>query len=175
MYIKSFRVRNYKSFEDSGHHTLTPGFNVILGQNNSGKTALIEALNHFPHGAKPHNNSNFRRTSPREKRSFLNIEFEASPDELHNALIAANGCWFPIPRAVANASKAPEFVKNYLSKDRNVNVNIDDQQNRTAQYPSNQMFQRNDDNSRYAVHIKRDISFQDIETGDISGSGDDNF
>ena len=39
MRIKSFRVRNYKSFEDSGVHGLFTGFNVIVGQNNSGKTA----------------------------------------------------------------------------------------------------------------------------------------
>jgi len=44
MFISQFRVENYKSFRDSGVHVLEPGFNVIIGQNNSGKTAVLEGL-----------------------------------------------------------------------------------------------------------------------------------
>lgn len=44
MYITRFRVGNYKSFVDSSDLDLGPGFNVICGQNNAGKTSLIEAL-----------------------------------------------------------------------------------------------------------------------------------
>lgn len=44
MRIESFRVVNYKSFVDSGEIRLEPGFNVIVGRNNVGKTALAEAL-----------------------------------------------------------------------------------------------------------------------------------
>jgi hypothetical protein len=44
--IVKFSVKNYKSFSDSdaGAGSLTPGINVIVGQNNAGKTALLEAL-----------------------------------------------------------------------------------------------------------------------------------
>jgi AAA15 family ATPase/GTPase len=42
--LESFRVVNYKSFADSGEIRLEPGFNVIVGRNNVGKTALAEAL-----------------------------------------------------------------------------------------------------------------------------------
>lgn len=53
MYISSFRIENFKSFLDTGTVNLTPGFNVIVGQNNVGKTALIQALSrtggHVPH------------------------------------------------------------------------------------------------------------------------------
>jgi hypothetical protein len=44
--IVSFSVRNYKSFPDSEDSagTLSPGINVVVGQNNAGKTALLEAL-----------------------------------------------------------------------------------------------------------------------------------
>jgi hypothetical protein len=48
MWIKRGRVRSYKSFLDSNDIELRPGFNVIVGQNNAGKTALAEALSvHF--------------------------------------------------------------------------------------------------------------------------------
>ena len=44
MYISKFQLFNYKSFLDSGLLEFTPGINIIVGQNNSGKTALLEAL-----------------------------------------------------------------------------------------------------------------------------------
>jgi AAA15 family ATPase/GTPase len=48
MYIAKFQVQNYKSFLSSQEVNLTSGFNVVVGQNNAGKTALVEALSlHF--------------------------------------------------------------------------------------------------------------------------------
>ncbi len=44
MYITKFQIIDYKSFLRSQELHLTPGFNVIVGQNNVGKTALVEAL-----------------------------------------------------------------------------------------------------------------------------------
>ncbi|MBE9126567.1 MULTISPECIES: AAA family ATPase [unclassified Coleofasciculus] len=44
MYISKFQLFNYKSFRDSDLLEFTPGINIIVGANNSGKTALLEAL-----------------------------------------------------------------------------------------------------------------------------------
>jgi hypothetical protein len=44
VHLTSFRVINSKSFRDSGEVRLGPGFNVVVGANNAGKTALAEAL-----------------------------------------------------------------------------------------------------------------------------------
>lgn len=44
MHISSFEAINYKSFLSSGQMKLEPGFNVVVGQNNVGKTALAETL-----------------------------------------------------------------------------------------------------------------------------------
>jgi ABC-type cobalamin/Fe3+-siderophores transport system ATPase subunit len=44
MYISQFTVTNYKSFDKSASLKLGPGFNIIVGANNTGKTALLEAL-----------------------------------------------------------------------------------------------------------------------------------
>lgn len=44
MYISHFQLLNYKSFQDSGVLEFQPGINIIVGANNSGKTALLEAL-----------------------------------------------------------------------------------------------------------------------------------
>ena len=44
MHISRFQLLNYKSFRDSGVLEFQPGINIIVGANNSGKTALLEAL-----------------------------------------------------------------------------------------------------------------------------------
>jgi predicted ATPase len=44
MYISRFQLFNYKSFRDSGALEFKPGINIIVGANNAGKTALLEAL-----------------------------------------------------------------------------------------------------------------------------------
>lgn len=44
MYISRFRLGNYKSFREPAALEFTQGFNIVAGQNNSGKTALLEAL-----------------------------------------------------------------------------------------------------------------------------------
>lgn len=44
MYLSKFQLFNYKSFFNSGLLEFTPGINIIIGQNNVGKTALLEAL-----------------------------------------------------------------------------------------------------------------------------------
>jgi RHS repeat-associated protein len=44
MYISKFQVSNFKSYRDSIDVEFKPGFNIITGQNNAGKTALLEAL-----------------------------------------------------------------------------------------------------------------------------------
>ena len=53
MHISKFQVFNYKSYNDSTEIELKSGFNIITGQNNAGKTALLDALTlNFP--ARPH-------------------------------------------------------------------------------------------------------------------------
>ncbi len=44
MKFKSLQIKNFKGFQDSGTVEVGPRFNVIVGQNNAGKTALLEAF-----------------------------------------------------------------------------------------------------------------------------------
>lgn len=44
MYITKIIIENYKSFWESGEINFKKGINLIVGKNNSGKTALLEAL-----------------------------------------------------------------------------------------------------------------------------------
>jgi predicted ATPase len=95
MYISKFQVSNFKSYRDSIEVEFKPGFNIITGQNNAGKTALLEALTlRFepkPHrsvrtvpvpGAQPHNKSTVREI------------FELSGKELLHSLQSMGGTYF---------------------------------------------------------------------------------
>jgi AAA15 family ATPase/GTPase len=48
------RVKNYKSHRDSGEIAFGDRYTVIVGQNSSGKTAFLEALNPNTFKALPH-------------------------------------------------------------------------------------------------------------------------
>lgn len=53
MHVSALQVKNYKCFLDSGEVPLFGGMNVIVGRNDAGKSALIEALS-LQGGRKPH-------------------------------------------------------------------------------------------------------------------------
>jgi hypothetical protein len=44
MYISSIQIKNYKGYRDSARLDLNTGINIIVGKNNAGKMALLEAL-----------------------------------------------------------------------------------------------------------------------------------
>ena len=44
MYMSSIQLRNHASFADSGKIDLAPGFNLFVGPNNAGKSALLKAM-----------------------------------------------------------------------------------------------------------------------------------
>ena len=88
MRIESFRVVNYKSFADSGEIHLEPGFNVIVGRNNVGKTALAEAMSlHFP--SKPHRSLNTIPTpgTAIDQNSRTEVSIVSEANELLDFLI----------------------------------------------------------------------------------------
>jgi hypothetical protein len=93
--IKSIRIRNYKSYDDS-HIDFATMFNVIVGQNNSGKTALLEALdlsNFVSHAHKRMENGKPARQNP---ASQVDVEVVISGDELREIYLAKGG-HFNIP------------------------------------------------------------------------------
>ncbi len=68
MFIKKLQVFNYKSYLDSGLMEFSPGINIIVGRNNSGKTSLLEVLT-LNFGNHPHRSLN---TLPNKLYSIQN-------------------------------------------------------------------------------------------------------
>ena len=83
MHIAILQVNNYKSFSSSEEICFKPGFNVVVGQNNVGKTALVEALS-LKFGNKPHRSLETAPTplTPPEPSSQVGIKFELTEASL---------------------------------------------------------------------------------------------
>lgn len=54
MKIKSIKIKNYKCYEETQSILLSEDWNIIVGKNNSGKTAIIETLSGSRFQNKPH-------------------------------------------------------------------------------------------------------------------------
>lgn len=88
MRFKSVTVRNYKSIREFTDVEFGPGFNVIVGPNNVGKTAFVEAISlifeDHPHRSihsRPHLHAQM------DTASIVNITFEIDVDEMRELFI----------------------------------------------------------------------------------------
>ncbi len=89
MYISRFQLGNYKSFYEPPPLVFVRGFNIISGQNNSGKTALLETLglNFVGHPHRSTKTVPARDTIPNQI-SWADISFTVSPRELKELMLA---------------------------------------------------------------------------------------
>ena len=99
MQISTFQLVNYKSYRDSSELQFSTGFNVLVGQNNAGKSTLLEALGlRFP--SKPHRSLSTlpRRTSPVNPVSRSKITLTVTAEELKDILLSVGGSFYvPAP------------------------------------------------------------------------------
>lgn len=92
MRIESVWIRNYRSFRDSGEITLSPGWNLIVGANNVGKSSLLDCLS-GRFSASPHRSL----VSLPTVETVLNpwsesvLTFVASGSEFRHALVTNDG------------------------------------------------------------------------------------
>jgi AAA15 family ATPase/GTPase len=105
MYISKIQIHNYKGYYDSSPLELTTGFNIITGQNNAGKTALLEALSlNFP--VKPNRTFQSLRTSSKQMNiaSSVDVSFTLSREELFEILVSDfNEVYIPLPTPMGTA------------------------------------------------------------------------
>lgn len=122
MYISKFSINNYKSYLKSGDLELNKGINIITGQNNAGKTALLQSLSlnfeNLPHKSTTTLPNSFSKiTAP----SFANIELNISREELRTYIIN-DFSFLDIPNfhgVNPSTLEHQKFYDNYL-KDENV-------------------------------------------------------
>ena len=106
MRISKFQILNYKGYIDSGTLVFTPGFNIVVGQNNAGKTTLLNALA-LNFSGKPHKSIEAipTATSPINPNSSASVTLTVNSQELRNILLTSNvEVRIPIPKGEIESS-----------------------------------------------------------------------
>jgi hypothetical protein len=118
MHIASFRIENYKSFRATDEVPLSPGFNVIVGQNNVGKTALVEALS-LRFAGHPHRSLKTAptRLTPVPSGSSVAVQLDLSRDELFQLLRRLGNFYAPTmqPNGQSAAAELTQAVASPTS------------------------------------------------------------
>src|SRR5258706_7162421 len=124
MYISQFQIHNYKSFYESAPVDLGPGFNLVIGQNNVGKTALIQALS-LRFAVKPHRSTKsipLPESSVIDQQSGITVSFTLTNEELKRILLTPSQAFFiphptvgkPPANSIAFAGGDPASLSRFL-------------------------------------------------------------
>ncbi len=107
MKILKINLENYKSFRSSGWLDFSPNFTVVIGKNNAGKSALLEAFRLVANPSRPHRMLSSAPEVPLDLQSFADFELLISGDELRNTFFLSGGHQHvPVPiTAPDNASR----------------------------------------------------------------------
>lgn len=113
MYISKFRVHNYKCFLDSQELVFNPGINVIVGPNDVGKTALLEALS-LGFSNVPHINVLEKN---RDNLSYVELTISMNKSELRNIIRQTKSrIEIPVPDYIADTYRHGGPIEMSLSK-----------------------------------------------------------
>lgn len=135
-------VKNFKSYRDSGPVQLGNKFTVFVGQNNSGKTAFLEALNPHSFRGAPHRTPQRTEFPPiPSPNSELEIGVRISGAELEHALKEEGGqYWIPVEPG-NHQDRIPEIISSFFKTGLlSFPLFRTHQADWTAEYPSHQLF-----------------------------------
>lgn len=100
MHIHSIQIQNYKSFGESDEIIVEPEINLITGGNNSGKTALLEALSgRFEN--KPHRNPKFTDQGDKSPASITNVKYRFTPEDMIDFISQNDILKLPCPNGLS--------------------------------------------------------------------------
>jgi predicted ATPase len=107
MYITRFKLSNFKSYDDSSPIEFTPGMNLVVGQNNAGKSALLEALRVDP-AWNPHKSPRTMtfEGAPPIQQSSIELSLSVSREDLLEVLKGMPGTQFFLPYPSENSEFA---------------------------------------------------------------------
>lgn len=144
MRIKKLRVEGFESFQDTGEVHFSKGINLIIGQNNSGKSALLRSLRP---GLPDH-----RHTSPEKWEAFklslpkVTYVMEATGNELKDWILQSGGQHF-IPINEEPLANTDDILMNFFQHDEvevEIFVRAGSGVGSAWPYPSHRKFERHD-------------------------------
>jgi predicted ATPase len=118
MRISKFQITNYKGYIDSGELLFTPGFNIVVGQNNAGKTTLLNALT-LNFTGKPHKSIEAipTATSPTNPSTSASVTLTVDSQELRDILLTSNvDVRIPLPKDAKAGITEAALLDDLLAK-----------------------------------------------------------
>ncbi len=113
MKISRVRVLSYASFRDSGRIDLSPNINVVVGENNSGKSALLSAMR--PQLANKPHRSPLSFLPGQLVSSNIEVDITISTSEIIRRMASTNHqLIFPVP---ADLYSRPDIVLEFLNRE----------------------------------------------------------
>ncbi len=114
MLLRSARVLGFEGFSDSGLVELEPGINLIIGQNNSGKSAFLRALR--PDALDHKHRSKEAWQEYNLPLPEIRFRIELSGEEVKDAFLRLPGAthYIPIPRGSEN--DLPKTLNEFLAR-----------------------------------------------------------
>ncbi len=117
MITRSIRIINYKCFGDSGEITFGDRVNLVIGQNNSGKSSLLECLDRQRFSNKPHRDLRIKENDPLNPMSSIETTFIFSGSELYTILMGS-AAQISIRMKVDNSSLAKTQITNLFESQK---------------------------------------------------------
>jgi hypothetical protein len=147
-------VVNYKGFLDSGFIELGESWNVIVGQNNAGKTAFIEGFRLARNQNKLHRNISFPRDFPYPTESSFTARMTFTREWLKNGWLRTGG-HFDLPVGIYGPQDSPlQLDPNSFWEGPDFRVELDFRPGKatTSQWPSHRLFEGNGDDRFVQIH-----------------------
>lgn len=95
MKIEAIRIQSFKSFADTGWVELSPHFTVLVGQNNSGKSAFLRAFNSASSESSPHRSA-LRPVGRSLPPTVISFRLAVQGQEVAEQARSPSGLWLPV-------------------------------------------------------------------------------
>ncbi|HEU4558978.1 MAG TPA: AAA family ATPase, partial [Longimicrobium sp.] len=119
MRLGKISVRNYKAFRETPEIVFQSGFNIIVGQNDAGKSSLLEASS-LKFEAHPHRSliTFPRPVVVRNPLSDVTASFFLSRQEVWEAFLKTSGLYIPVGRGTKGGVDSRAIAQSFLDQIR---------------------------------------------------------
>lgn len=152
MRLNKVRVKGFQSFSDSGVVSFSSGINLVVGQNNSGKSAFLRAM-------QPGLMDDRHRKPSRWKSHELPLpevilEIAVSGSELVSAILQHGATFVPIPIPTSELATSELLSKLWDSEKTCFEIkNLPQHSFTSLRYPSHQLFNWREGDGSAATQI----------------------